>query len=361
MLDAVFALPRGLFGGEESVIVGAGPLSVRAWRNAHGVEMLRFQNARGEVTVLPYLGQMIWRARFDGVDLAMQSPFAEPRPAPDILGTYGALLYHSGVFRNGVPGPEDSHPLHGEFPTLAMDQATLSLTEAGGRPLLCLESAVSYLRAFGPHYQARARFFFSEETIFETALTVENRGTRAMDLMYMCHANFAFVPAGEIVQPVPFTPSRTVLRRSLPGHVSPDPAYLARLDALAAAPERLAVLDPGFAYDPELVFYLRAMPADDAGQTHAMLRRPEGDGFLLSYDPVALPFAARWLFADGETKVAAFLLPATCEPEGYSAERRKGHVRALAAGARAEFRVRLGYLDAARAEATARMIARLGG
>ena len=50
-----------------------------------------------------------------------------------------------------------------------------------------------------------------------------------------------------------------------------------------------------------------------------------------------------------DVQVAAFALPATCAPEGYTAERRKGTVRSLAPGETARFSVRSGYLDAAAA------------
>lgn len=360
MSGPVFHLPRALFTTEERPVFRAGALAVHAFRYPGGVEALRFQNGRGEVIVLPYLGQMIWRAVMGGVELGMKSPFAIPRPAPDILGTYGCLCYHSGLLRNGVPGPEDDHAVHGEFPTLPMDEAILVLDGTGGEMTLRLVSEVTCLRAFGPHYHARAHFTFGGDTLFETAIEVENRAPRPMDLMYMCHANFAFVPHGRIHQPVPFTPERTALRRALPAHVRPDPAYLARLETWAAEPARLATLDPALPYDPEIVFYLRDMPADGEGLTHALLERPEGDGFLISHDPRALPFAVRWLFDDGATAVAAFLLPATCEPEGYTAEKRKGHVRELAPGERASFRVRMGYLDPGRVAEYTRRIAALG-
>jgi len=38
-------------------------------------------------------------------------------------------------------------------------------------------------------------------------------------------------------------------------------------------------------------------------------------------------------------------MPGTCEPKGYTAEKRKGNVRSLASGAKARFVTRLGYVD----------------
>jgi hypothetical protein len=40
-------------------------------------------------------------------------------------------------------------------------------------------------------------------------------------------------------------------------------------------------------------------------------------------------------------------LPATCDPEGYTAEKKKGNVRAIPALGTVSFSVRTGYMDAA--------------
>ena len=62
--------------------VSAGLLSWRvhcsAFRYDCGIEALRICNARGEIIVLPFKGQQIWRAGFDGRDLTMHSMFDEP-------------------------------------------------------------------------------------------------------------------------------------------------------------------------------------------------------------------------------------------------------------------------------------------
>ena len=53
---------------------------------------------------------------------------------------------------------------------------------------------------------------------------------------------------------------------------------------------------------------------------------------------------------------AAFAMPATCEPEGYTAARRKGNVRSLSSGARARFVIRVGYVDKEHAASAAARI-----
>ena len=45
-----------------------------------------------------------------------------------------------------------------------------------------------------------------------------------------------------------------------------------------------------------------------------------------------MPHTIRWMLANSDQRVAAFAMPATCEPEGYLAEKRKGNVRSLTGG-----------------------------
>ena len=119
-------LRRVSFGEREREAVLYGSLVASSFRYGTGIEAVRLSNARGSVIVLPYLGQIVWSAIFDGVELAMQSMFREPRPAKTIVETYGCLAYHAGLLRNGVPSPADTHILHGEMPCAEMDEAGIA-------------------------------------------------------------------------------------------------------------------------------------------------------------------------------------------------------------------------------------------
>lgn len=355
---------RSDFAQADRTFLRYGSLSATLFRYPTGVEAIRLANARGHVIVLPYLGQMVWRARFDGVELAMDSMFDIPRPAQTIIEAYGCLLYHAGLLRNGVPGPEDSHPLHGEMPCMPMDEASLSCgTDADG-PFLALTSTRDYAMGFGAHYYATPRLVLREgRTTFEVTMAVENRSAMPMDLMYLCHVNFAFAEGARIVQPVPFDPEHVVVRTAVPSFVTPTPDFRAFLDELAADPARMERLDEPHRYNPEQVCYIKGLKPGSDGRVHFMLARREGDGFTIAYDPAAMPHTVRWVLNNGDQRVAAFAMPGTCEPEGYTAEKRKGNVRSLAAGARATLTTTLGYADreaatdlAARIEARGREV-----
>lgn len=350
------------FGPAERVVAQGGAFTVTAWRTGLGIEMLRIANGRGHVDVLPFMGQMVWDAVFDGVRLTMDSAFPEPRPATSIVETYGCLAYHSGLLRNGCPGPEDDHPLHGEMPCKRMDSARLEFdTDAGGAPVVRVAGHVDHVLGFGPNYRARPSVTVDAGTTIAMGMTVENRSALPMELMYMAHVNFAFVAGGVIHQAAPFTPSRTRVRSQVPAHVVPTDAYRAFLEELGAHPEVGRILDRPERWDPEQVIYVDAPGTDEDGLTHAMLERPEGDGFVMRYAPSEFPRLGRWILHGADATVAAFALPATCEPEGYLAETAKGNIATLAPGQTRSFTARFGYITADEAAVLSAKIAALGG
>jgi hypothetical protein len=334
----------------------ANPLVAAIRRNRFGVDILSLSHHEGWVDVLPCMGAMVWNACFHGVALGMRGHLPEPRPATGILGTYGCLLYHAGLLRNGNPGPGDDHPLHGEAPCAPMDDAALVVREDATGPCLSLECTRHHALGFGPHYRAVHTVTLRPgATEFEVATEVTNRAGKPMDLMYMVHANFAFLPGATILQPAPWTPEHVRVRTAMPSHVVASPAFLARLETLARDPGSARVLDAALC-DPEQVFYLHGLRTDASGWAHLALRQPRGDGFALSYRPQEFPHLVRWLYASPDEQVAAFALPSTCEPEGFTAERRKGNVQSVAPGETRRFAVRFGYLGAGAMAERARLI-----
>ena len=130
---------------------------------------------------------MIWDAQFDGHDLTMRNMFSQPKPAAEVVATYGCFAFHSGLLANGCPSPEDSHPLHGEMACAAMDEAWLELEgenlRVGGR--------YEYVMGFGHHYQAHpAVVMHKASALFDIQMAVTNLASVAMPLQYMCHMNY---------------------------------------------------------------------------------------------------------------------------------------------------------------------------
>ena len=360
MREARIELKKSFFSPVEQELLSAGEFTVSLFRYPSGVEAVRIRNSRGHLIVLPFMGQMIWDAVFDGVSLTMKNMFSQPQPAKGILETYGCFAYHSGLLRNGCPSPEDSHPLHGEMPCAPMDRAWLVLLEDAQGPQVALVSEWEYVMGFGSHYLATPRVALrTGETLFDLEINVKNLSRTAMDLMYICHTNFALVRDGEIFQGADFSPADTSVRKSIPSHVVPTPAYKKLIEVFDKHPEKSAVLKDAELYDPEQVFFIRNLRTDKHGMTHMMVRRPERDAFYMSWSLKQMPKTIRWILCNADQEVGAFALPGSCEPEGYLAEKRKGNVRRLAGGRSARFQARLGYLDPAGAEAAKRAIENL--
>ena len=352
MTEAHFALARAGFAHTAREAASYGGLKAHVFRYDTGVEAVRLSNARGSVTVLPYMGQMVWSAEFDGVQLAMQSMFPEPRPAQNIVETYGCLAYHAGILRLGVPGPADDHALHGEAPCAPMDAAGIACGTDVRGAYIAVTGARDYAMGFGAHYLSRPRVILREgETGCEIVMEVENLSAAPMDLMYMCHVNFAFAEGARIVQSVPFTPDHVVTRTAIPGHVTPSEDYRALLADLAKNPARMERLDEPARYDPEQVFYIVGQKPGADGLVHYAMRRREGDAFAIAWDPSIMTKTIRWVLANSDQRVAAFAMPATCEPEGYTAEKAKGNVRKLAGGAHVRFSTFVSYINKAGAAA----------
>jgi hypothetical protein len=224
----------------------------------------------------------------------MTSMFREPRPAKTIVETYGCLAYHSGLLRNGVPSAEDNHAPHGEAPCAEMDQAGLACGADAGGPWMAVTGVRDYAMGFSARYRA--------------------------------------------------TP-RVVLRREKPGCDIVIEVQNLSADAFAANPARLKVLNEITVYNPELVLYIKGLKRGPDGLVHLMLVRREGDAFAASWDPESMPHCIRWILDNKDQRVAAFAMPATCEPEGYSAEKRRGNVRLLASGACAAFATNIAFVS----------------
>ena len=355
--NVAVALRRSSFGEKERECVRFGGLSASLFRYDTGVEAIRLSNARGSVIVLPYMGQIVWSAAFDGVELAMTSMYREPRPAKTIVETYGCLVYHAGLLRNGVPSATDTHALHGEAPCAEMDEAGIACGADERGAWIAVTGSREYAMGFGAHYLATPRVVLrAGETGCEVVMEVENLSAAPMDLMYLCHVNFDFAQGARIVQPAPFTPAHVVTRTAIPGHVTPTPEYREFLESLAGNPARMQRLTEPQRYDPEQVFYVKGVTRSRDGLAHFLMLREPGDAFGIAWDPELMPHTIRWILVNSDQRVAAFAMPGTCEPEGYTAEKRKGHVRKLAGGAKATFPTRIDYFSAKEAAAAARAI-----
>jgi len=166
------------------------------------------------------------------------------------------------------------------------------------------------------------------------------------------------VDYGRLVYSAACDPAHVRVRRSIPSHVRPAPGYREFLEELAQHPEKHNVLVPGLSFDPEVVFFVDYR-ADEEGWAYTMQVHPDGTGDLIRHKLAQLNHGIRWISRTPDQDTLGMCEPATAEPEGYHAEKAKGNVRELAAGASVTFEMEMGYLAADAVPAMERKIAAL--
>lgn len=335
----MYTLPlrETLFEPAPQTIIDSGDLRATTKRYPSGIASLTIANERGYVEVLPFMGQIIWDAAFDGHSLRMKNMFSEPRPATEISDIYGCFAFHSGLLAAGCPAPDDDHPLHGEFPCAPMQEAWLEIDDDAIRVVSMRE----YVRGFGHHYRATPSVRLAAgASDFEIALSVTNLSEyQPMPLQYMCHMNYAFVEGGMMSQSLP--EGAFQLRRSVPAHVTPTPRWTEINEQILEGKIDADSLDSAKEFDPEIVYFADDLPSygDDLEFT---LRSPEGHAFFVEFSSKDFPVATRWLLYNADQQVAAFVLPGTSRPEGYNAAEKCGMLIMLNAGETKKFTVKTG-------------------
>lgn len=337
-------LYSSMFGEKERVLCTSEEISVSAFRFDSGVACLRVRNARGEITVLPFQGQQVWRAVFDGRDLTMRSMFEQPKETQVYLETYGGFLIHCGITGLGAPGPEDSHPLHGELPNAPFQSAWLEIDPSAKS--VTVAGSYQHTVAFSTNYMATVKTTMTAgSALLDVSVHVKNLKQTPMDLMYLGHANFRPVDDGELHYSANYSADAVRVRRSIPSHVTPKEGYPEFLEALSRDPTGHHRLSPGLAFDPEVVFEID-MNADASGFAHAVQKHPDGSGDYVRCRPDQVPLCTRWICRTPDQDGLGIAFPATSGVEGYTNEKAKGRVITLAGGEAWHVDMRLGLLTA---------------
>lgn len=293
-------------------------LTATAFRYPTGVAGLRIRNEVGQITLLPFQGQQIWRAELHGRELTMVSTFGEPVATEDYLRTYGGFLIHCGATAMGNPGPADTHPLHGELPNARYQTAALIVRDDDRGPGMALTGAYLHDVAFVHHYIAQPTVTVNAGSgRLRLGMSIRNLRHSPMEIMYLAHINFRPAKGGRILDTVP-----------------PEPGTVRRRDG-GPASEVVLMLD---------------CASDDGGWAHSAQIHPDGSADFVSHRPDQLDRAVRWTCRTSDEDALGLLLPGTAEADGYTAEKAKGNVRELPGLATFRCDVEFGALRAAEAD-----------
>jgi hypothetical protein len=325
-------LHHELFRPDERMILEYGDFAVSGFRYATEVAALRISNSAGELTVLPFQGQQIWDFQMFGRRQTMRSMFREPHRNVPFLRTYGGFLLHCGFSAMGGPGPEDDHELHGELPNIPYDDAALIADEDEYGSFLGVTGNVEYARGFGPHYRATPQLrIYPRSGAVRVIFTATNLKQTPTEYMYLCHVNFRPVDNAELRYTAHCDTDHVRVRSNIPSHLAVSREYRDFLADLGSHPEKHNTLSPDLPFDPEAVLFLD-METDPSGWAHSLQRLPTGEGDFISYRPVELDHAVRWICRTPDQDGLGLVLPATAEPDGYTAEKAKGNVKILQPG-----------------------------
>jgi hypothetical protein len=343
-------LSTGMFQDKEKILLECSGLSISTFRFSSGVCGLRMKNERGSLVMLPYQGQQIWSAQFDGRDLTMRSMFEEPRPGVPFLETFGGFLQHCGATAMGGPSPKDTHPLHGELPNAPYQQASMLVGENEKGTFISLGGQYRHTVAFACDYLAEPVVrLYSNSTLFETGMTITNLKASAMEMMYLMHINFRPVDRSHLVYSAQYTPDHVRVRTGVPAHIQPKPGYPEFLKELKDHPEIHHHLEPNLLFDPEVAFFIDYIAGED-GWAHSLQVHPNGAADYVTHRPDQLPRATRWLCRTPDQDSIAFIEPGTAEPEGYLTEKGKGNLKVLPPKGQWRCEVMIGTLAAGETE-----------
>ncbi len=313
-------------------IIGTENHKAELFRYPTGVYGVKLSNSIGYLELLPFQGQQIWKAHFLGRDLQLKQPAPDPIQTTDFLENFGCFMLHCGALRVGAPTPNDQHPLHGELPNAPFMDAWIIVGEDDKGRYLSLGGRYFYNRFFGNCYEAEPEVrLYENSSLFEISMKIKNLSGMPMELMYLCHINFAPVEDSRLEYSAHYNADSIKPRTSIPSHLKPDPEYINFINSLKTQPELHHFITRELRADPEIVFYIDYL-ADNEGRCHTMQVHPDGNSDYVCHLKSQLPKAVRWISRTPDHDAIAIVEPGTCEVDGYLREKEKGNLVILNPG-----------------------------
>jgi len=312
-------LANFLFTDQPTLVAEDGEFQAYGFRYSTGVEALKVSNKRGSFTILPWMGQMIWRCDFDGRELAMKSMYDEPKDCKACFNeSYGCFMMHCGLTAMGNPTAEDTHVGHAELPIARYQEAYLEFGKDKQGEFVAVGGSFFNDMCFTYNYEFAPRVVLRKGAAkLEISATVTNHKDIPFEYYYLCHVNHLPVDGSKIVE-------SPLAKAPIINHEVPADYYKPWADATN---KWLEVLDKdytaqsvvgakGESYRPEIVnCYFHK--ADKQGWAVVKQVYPDKkNGVFVKYRPSELPYATRWIARTGDEDAMGMCLPATCEHKG---------------------------------------------
>ena len=354
-------LYEDFFTKDEKEIASLGKLSASLFTYSTGVKAVRLKNDRGSIIALPYMGQMIWRAEFDGYDMTMKTIFDEPIPAKETFEeTYGCFLMHCGLTAMGNPTAEDSHKPHGELPICKYQTVYVVFGEDEGGKFIGLSGTYTHKGCYALNYEfSPIAKIYEGKTIIDVEASFTNNKDVPLEYYYLCHINHRPINGARLE----YTADRKSIKvnHEVPeGYFSAEDAaatnrYLDELDKNPGIMD--AVGAAGQCYRPEIVFYCK-YSADENGNAYTMQYDKNGRSTFVIHKPAELPFGIRWISRTEDEDTLGMVLPATAEHLGKLYCQNNGQSSFLGKGESVTYHMTTGLMTEGEADA---MLAKIKG
>ncbi|MBS5865645.1 MAG: hypothetical protein KIC37_04745 [Coriobacteriaceae bacterium] len=324
-----------MFGDLPFEVLRDGELSVSAIRFKSGVDGLKISNSRSSMVVLPYMGMQIWQLCFDGEDVSQKSMFEEPLATTKFGDNYGGFLYHCGL--NNINGPEAGeadYPMHDVLPFAVFDDVYIGIgTDEAGK-YLSVGGSYVFRNSQELHWAYNPELkLYESSTMVEMSARIENRRRSPLEYLWLCHMNWLGCDGSRFVYSCPTDSEHIQVSAPDEGDGSPRAQKIFEYGKkLVADPTLADVLDSeNQVFDPEMCINYK-YEADSNGWAHALMERPDGDGFYVSWDMTYAPYALRWFCRTGDEDGVGIALPSTGTNRSSAYQRSHGHFNTLESG-----------------------------
>lgn len=346
-MDGRIYLYKEQFTDLSKTIYQSGTLSADIFKYSTGIEAITLKNDKGYITMLPFMGQMIWDMEFLGHNMVMKSIYDEPEVCYDNYGeSYGCFLMHCGLTAMGNPTSQDTHTPHGELPIAKYKKAFIRIGEDQKGKYIALGGVYTHKRAFELDYEfAPECRLYENSSIIDVTVEFRNNKDIPLEYFYLCHINYLPVDGAELL----YTAKReniTVHREVPEGY--PEPAAKNTNDFITRLEKDASIMDnidsQTQSYAPEIVFTCK-YDYDSNGEAHTMELLPDGYSCYVCHRPQELPFGVRWISRTEDEDALGMVLPATAEHKGYIYCKEKGYQRYLNKGQSVTYHIKTGVLS----------------
>lgn len=355
---------ENFFTEREKTIFSCGNLSASLFIYDTGVKAVKIKNSKGSATILPYMGQMIWRADFNGKELAMKSIYDQPiQPKVAYGESYGCFLMHCGLTAMGNPTAEDTHAPHGELPFAKYQSVYIVSGKDENGEYVGISGVYTNKACYELNYDFSPMVkLYDNATYLDVEVKFTNNKDVPLEYYYLCHINHLPVDGSTLS----YTADRSKIKvnHEVPDNYFNEKGAKATNDYLDKLDKDPSIMDKigaeGQSYQPEIVFGIMSYKGDENGNAYTMQIYPDKTATFVMHKPEELPYGVRWISRTKDEDAIGMVLPATAEHFGKLYCQKNNQQRYLKQGETVTYHIKTGLLDKDQTEKMQTKIKKMG-